>query len=191
VARVAETRSWRAKVKPGRRGVRLLSDRRASARRRSALQASRTATARPSRRHIAVFLTRAALRQRRPTRNSATLAATTSVRSVVEKSGRESERQQASPRQSAIIRAADGCADGEIHDPLCPIGNDNLPLLLPPLLLLLLAYVVNLIARRTQRDTRARSRTSSATVCFLHASCRDYLADQRIVHARRIRGRIG
>jgi len=88
-------------------------------------------------------------------------------------------------------------AMAEIHDPLCPIENDNLlplplPLLPLPLPLLLrnsntLAYIVNLIARRTQRDTRARSRTSSATVCFLHASCRDYLADQRIVHARRIR----
>lgn len=42
-----------------------------------------------------------------------------------------------------------------------------------------------------KRDAGARSRTFPATVWFLHASCRDYLADERIVHARRIRGCTG
>lgn len=63
---------------------------------------------------------------------------------------------------------------------------------LSPVCVSTLALVTDLIARRTKRELRARPRTSSAnTVCFLHAPCHDYLADERIVHARRIRGRTG
>jgi len=87
--------------------------------------------------------------------------------------------QTLSRQRSAIIRATDGSAKTRYSDPFCTTGTENLSLLYIPTL-----AFANLIARR---DTGARSRTSSATIWFLHASCRDYLADERIVHARRIR----
>lgn len=54
-----------------------------------------------------------------------------------------------------------------------------------------LAFLVDLIARRTVPHARSRTSSSTATVYFLHSSRRDYLADERIVHTRCIRKRIG
>lgn len=72
-----------------------------------------------------------------------------------------------------------------------PRLRESKPKILQLLRIPTLAFVADLIARRINANTSARSHTSSVTIWFLHASCHDYLADEHIVYTRRIRGCTG
>lgn len=103
---------------------------------------------------------------------------------------RMNERHQTLSRQrSAIIRATDGSASMRSCAPFCTAGAENL------------SWLCNSNTRVRRRfnctlynATQAHARTPSRRRrygFYTPRSCHDYLADERIVHARRIRGRTG